>query len=111
MEEKNKGGRPLLQIDEDEVLKLAQIGCTVQEMADFFGCSRDVLERRFSGVYQKGFATAKMSLRRQMLAQVEKGSVPMAIWLSKQWLGMKEPKQEIDFTNGVDGIDFTDDQP
>ena len=110
MSEKNKGGRPLIEIDEEEVLKLAQLGCTVQEMADFFGCSRDVLERRFSGVYQKGFATAKMSLRRQMLAAVDKGSVPMAIWLSKQWLGMKEPKQEIDFSTGVDEITFTDDK-
>ena len=40
----NKNGRPKkYEIDTDEVTKLASYGCTNVEIADFFGCSKDLI--------------------------------------------------------------------
>lgn len=115
MEEKesksfNPNGRPKLDLDEDRIAELASKGASYAEIAEHLGCSRDTLERRYQALIKKNHSKTKHLLRSKMVEMVlENGSVPMAIWLSKQWLGMKEPKQEIDFTNGVDEITFTDD--
>lgn len=107
---KNPVGRPELDIDDEEVLKLAKMGCTVQEMADFFGCSKDTLERRYGNTYRKGMANVKMSLRRSMLRNaIENNNSSVQIWLSKQYLGMREPKLDVDFSTGMDEILFSDD--
>ena len=37
--EKHAGGRPRIKIDYEAVEKLASIGCTQEEIADFLGCS------------------------------------------------------------------------
>lgn len=103
--------RPQIEIDGTEVEKLAALGATVAEIADFMGCSKDVIERRFQAEVSKGRVGLKINLRRTMVqAAIDTKNITMMIWLSKQFLGMKEPKQEIDFSTGVDGIDFTDDQ-
>ena len=38
-EEKKKVGRPKIEIDEDLLLKLASIHCTMKEMVDILGVS------------------------------------------------------------------------
>lgn len=107
-----KKGRKLLDIDEEEVVKLAKLGATNAEIADFMGCSRDVIERRFQAETTKGRTGMKIKLRQAMLRNaIENNNATIQIWLSKQWLGMKEPRQEIDFTNGMDTISFEDDEP
>lgn len=103
--------RPQVKIDGEEVEKLAAFGITIAEMADFFKVSRDVIDRRFKDEVAKGRADLKMKLRRKQIEVAMGGNVTMLIWLGKQLLDQKEPKQEIDFTNGVDEIDFTDDKP
>lgn len=105
----NPDGRPLLELDENKILAIAQTGATYDEIASEMSCSVDTLERRYQGLIKKGHNFAKLSVRRKMIQMVENGSVPMAIWLSKQWLGMKEPRQEIDFTNAIDEISFIND--
>ena len=43
--EKHAGGRPRIKIDYEAVEKLASIGCTQEEIADFLGCSVRTLLR------------------------------------------------------------------
>jgi hypothetical protein len=82
--------RPRLPIDEKQVLGLASIHCTYDEMAKILGCSTDTLSRRFADLIERGRANGKMSLRRVMHSKATLGNVQLLIWLSKQHLGMSD---------------------
>ncbi len=86
--------RPLIEIDENDVEKLAQMQCTMKEIAAFFDCSVDTLERRFAEVIRKGREKGRITLRRLQWQAAQKGNVTMMIWLGKQMLGQSE-KQEV----------------
>lgn len=89
---KNKGGRPLLKLDENQITELARIHCTMKEIAAVMKCSVDTLENRFSEIIKVGKEEGKTSLRRHMWKAACSGSVTMMIWLSKNLLGMREPQ-------------------
>ena len=92
-----KVGRPKLDIDIEQVRRLARLHCSMQEMADFFGCHRDTLHNNFSAEIDKGKAEGNISLRRkQWQMAVEKGNVVMLIWLGKQMLGQRNEIIESD---------------
>ena len=76
-----------LEIDAEQVRKLAAINCTMIEIASVVGCSVDTLERRFADVIKEGRAHGRSSLRRHMWEAVQKGNITMMIWLSKNILG------------------------
>ena len=84
-------GRPKKEIDYTTVEKLANIQCTQEEIASFLGISSRTLLRdeKFKELFAKGRENGKMSLRRIQWKHAEK-SVPMAIWLGKQYLGQKD---------------------
>lgn len=96
--------RPLLEIDPEEVLKLAQLGCKTQEIADFLGCSKETIEGRFYAELQKGRADLRMSLRRMQIQAAQKGNIAMMIWLGKQMLGQID-RAQIDITK-IDDQEF-----
>lgn len=83
-------GRPPIEIDADQVFKLAQIGCKNQEIADYFSCSPETIERRFAPELAKGRSELRMSLRRWQLESAKRGQVVMLIWLGKQMLGQQD---------------------
>ena len=96
--DKSKGGRPQRQIDWEQVNKLCLIQCTQQEIADILRCHVQTLESAaqrdhsisFTEYYQIHCSQGKASLRRQMFKSAMKGNPVMQIWLSKNYLGMKE---------------------
>lgn len=90
MEEKKKVGRPKIEINEDQLEKLASILCTMEEMASFFECSVDTLERNFADTIKKGKDKGRMSLRRLQFEKAQSGNTTMLIWLGKQMLGQKD---------------------
>ena len=90
MEEKKKVGRPKIEINEDQLEKLASILCTMEEMASFFGCSVDTLERNFADTIKKGKDKGRMSLRRMQFEKAQTGNTTMLISLGKQLLGQKD---------------------
>lgn len=99
------GGRPIIEIDLKLVKKLCEIQCTGEEIAGVLGVSYDTLVRRikeseqggFAEYYKKNSQVGKASLRRLQWGSATKGSVPMQIWLGKQYLGQKD-KIENDVT-------------
>lgn len=101
-------GRPRKEIDEKAFEKLCGLQCTKQEIADFFACSDDTIERWCKRTYKKPFAVVfaqkrglgKVSLRRMQFKLAEK-SATMAIWLGKQYLGQTDV-QEKNVTVDVD---------
>ena len=66
-----------------------KIQCTYPEMCAILDCDENTLRHRFSGIIKKGQQEGRMSLRRNQFRTSEK-SVPMQIWLGKQYLGQKD---------------------
>lgn len=88
-------GRPLKEIDEVMLAKLARTLLPVSTISDILCCSPDVLERRFSGILQEGRANRKYSLVEAMWDKaLNEKDTKMQIWLSKQHLGYKDIQPE-----------------
>lgn len=89
--------RPRKEIDVKLFENLCSIMCTLDEIAGFFDCSEDTIERwckrtykeSFAEVYKKKSAKGKMSLRRYQFRLAEK-SAAMAIFLGKNYLGQRD---------------------
>lgn len=90
-------GRPKIQIDNKQFEKLCGMQCTLEEIAGFFDCSMDTIERwckrsykmTFAETYKKYSYAGKLTLRRAQFKLAEKNA-SMAIWLGKQYLGQKD---------------------
>lgn len=83
-------GRPKKEIDAAKVKKLAGMGLTVEEIAAVLECNKRTLERRFVAVLKEGRQRRNASLRRRQFTVAMKGSVPMLIFLGKQYLGQRD---------------------
>ena len=92
-------------IDVKQIEQLASFGCTNTEMASFFGCSSDLLEKSYSEFLTKGRDKGKIKLRQLQWRTAEQGNVTMLIWLGKQVLGQAD-KQEIEMIKPIDEIEF-----
>lgn len=97
-----KMGRPKKEIDQNQFEKLCQFFCTLDDIAGFFDCSQDTIERwcketydeTFAEVYKKRSGIGRISLRRWQYQAAERGNTAMLIWLGKQHLNQKD-KTEI----------------
>lgn len=86
-----KIGRPLANIDVDQLKKLAMMQCTAPEIAAFFGVDTSTITRRFASEIAIGRENGKISLRRSMWINATTGNnTQMQIHLSKNYLGMVE---------------------
>lgn len=83
-------GRPPLNIDEEQLRRLAAMQCTHDEIAAFFGCHRNTIANRFGELIAAERNKARASLRREMFKSALEGNERMQIWLSKQYLNMSE---------------------
>lgn len=118
MASKRKIGRPLKEIDKVQFEKLCNLQCTLLEIAGFFNCSDDTIERWCKRTYKTTFAECfktfsqdgKISLRRTQFKLAER-SAAMAIFLGKQYLGQTD-KTEMDVNtqiqNPLEGISTED---
>ena len=83
-------GRPNKKVDEKIIANLSQIGCTQEEIGSVVGISARTLQRRFSDLVEENKNIGKASLRKRMWSSALKGNPNMMIWLSKNYLGMKD---------------------
>ncbi len=110
-EEKDKGGRPVKPVDYVTLDKLCGLQCTGEECAAILDMHYDTLNRKiredhgfgFTEYFKNKSASGRLSLRRKQYEVAQAGSVPMLIWLGKQYLGQSE-KQETDITSGGDKL-------
>jgi len=97
--------RPKKEIDIKAFENLCGLQCTQEEICAFFDCCTETLnawckrtyETGFSEVFKQKRGKGKISLRRSQFQLADK-SAAMAIWLGKQYLKQKEPKEEIQIT-------------
>ena len=103
-----KVGKPPIEIDQQQFEKLCSIQCTLKEIADWFRCSEDTIQRWckrtydecFKDVYQNFSSKGKASLRRMQFKIAEKNA-SMAIFLGKQYLGQKDYVENSINNNGI----------
>lgn len=94
--------RPKREIDAEQFENLCAIQCTKEEIALFFDCSEDTIERWCKRTYKEHFAVVfgkkrgkgKISLRRSQF-ELAKKNPTMAIWLGKQWLGQRDTPPDV----------------
>jgi hypothetical protein len=90
-------GRPKIEIPEDAVYKLARLGATNTDIADFYGCDETTIRKRFPEILAKGRAERRNTLRQWQWDAAQAGNVTMLIWLGKQDLGQSD---RADVTSG-----------
>ena len=88
-------GRKKVNINLEDVEKLAALQCTEAEIASFLGVSLRTIERRksqpvFAEAMEKGKARGRVSLRRSLWALAQKGNPAANIFLAKNLLGYKD---------------------
>lgn len=103
-----KRGRPTIDFDKKQFIDLVALGCKQEEICWWFRdetgkvANIDTLsrwcKREFGVTFQEyskqnSLMALKIQLRRNQF-ELSKHSVPMAIWLGKQYLGQTE-KQEV----------------
>ena len=94
-------GRKRIEINRYQFEYLCGLQCTCEEIAGFFNCSVDTIERfcereykmRFAEVFKIKRQSGRISLRRHQFKLAERYP-QMAIWLGKQYLNQTD-KQEI----------------
>lgn len=95
-------GRPRKNIDKNSFEKLCGLFCTLDEIAGFFNCSPDTIERwckreykaNFAEVFKRYSAAGKISLRRYQFKLAEK-SAAMAIFLGKNYLEQSDKIEQV----------------
>ena len=101
-------GRPPTKIDKKDFEALCGIQCTLFEIASFFGCTRQIIERWCKREYRRPFkevfaekrGRGRISLRRIQWQLAEK-STAMAIFLGKNYLGQNDRQNmEVSGPNG-----------
>ena len=84
-------GRDKKVVPPDEVQKLAALGCTNRDIANFFGVEESNISRHFAAELTKGREELKISLRRAMLNNACKNmNAAVQIFLAKNLLGMSD---------------------
>lgn len=90
-------GRKRIEIDQHQFEQLCYMQCTLDEIAGWFGCSEDTIQRWCKRTYKTTFGEAyaaksqggRISIRRAQF-ELAKKSPAMAIWLGKQYLGQSD---------------------
>jgi len=99
----SKAGRPRIEIDWVQFDNLCGIQCTLREIADYFNCSVDTIERAckrdrkadFAEYFEQKRGRGKISLRRKQFELALQGDRTMLIWLGKQYLNQGEREEDI----------------
>ena len=87
-------GRPKIIVDIEILKNLASIGCPDYEIASVLNVSARTLNRNYAEIIDQYKEKGKASLRKKMWDKaVKKDNTMMQIWLSKNYLGMKDRTQ------------------
>lgn len=101
-------GRAKTVIPEEQVMELAKLHCTNQEMADFFDVKLQTFVDNFRDIITKGRLITKQRLRKAQLDMALKGDRTMLIWLGRNMLGQSDNPINTDSTKVLPWLDESD---
>ena len=89
-------------VDPETVFKLALMGATNVEIADWYGVTEQTIRYRFNEYLQKARSSLKIKLRRaQLKVAIENENPTMLIWLGKQILAQSDQPHNAAVDNQV----------
>jgi len=88
--------RHAVDLDLEQLEKLAAMQCTQADVAAWFGVSQQTIsrklrQRKYREVWERGLGRGRVSLRSR---QWKKDSDTMLIWLGKQYLGQRDQPED-----------------
>lgn len=89
-------GRNKVPVPPEEVEKLAAMGCTNRDIANWFGVAEDNIKRHFADEITKGKESLKQSLRQAQIKLALSGNAVLLIWLGKNILGQSDNPNQTD---------------
>ena len=92
-------GKYTIVIDPIQLGKLAELCCSIEEVAAYFRCSTSTIKYRITreplkSIWETGLARGRISLRRAQLQAAHNGDRTMLIWLGKQLLGQSDKVEQ-----------------
>jgi len=99
---KTKTDEAWINSKQEDVLGMAKLGCTDEEIADILQIAEPKMQKCFRLQLDTGRAHIRVAMRK---AQIEKAiqekDTKMLIWLGKMYLGQREPKSDVDVTHNM----------
>jgi hypothetical protein len=81
-------------VNPEDVYKLAAMGCTTKEIADWFDIPYNTCNDNFRNIIAKGKNDLHQSLRMAQIKLALSGNATMLIWLGKNLLGQSDNPSE-----------------
>jgi len=109
-----KMGRPIIDINWEDLEKLCILQCSLESCAIFFDCTTSALQKRIKKEYGTSFSAyrkqkaerGKKMLRQKQFETAMRGNVPMLIFLGKNWLGQTDkPELQTDTETPLPWVD------
>jgi hypothetical protein len=104
----NKGGRPVIPINEPLLEELAAMDLSTTEIEAELGIDFDTVYTRYPHVLKRGRARGNASLKRMMFQKAMQGDIGMLVWLSKNRFGYRdkpiEDAQQVNFNVFINEI-------
>jgi hypothetical protein len=94
-------GRPRKDIDELQVIKLARLGCSSDEIGDIVGLDGSNIRRRYGDLMRCVKSETRSTIRRAQLNKALNGDTTMLIWLGKNWLKQSDAGERLSDDNQV----------
>jgi hypothetical protein len=98
---KNRGGRPLKEIDGDQVRQMSMIGCSIEVIAQHFHVSRDTIERRFRWEIDQGKSAGQIRIRGKLFQAAMNGSQRALEVCAVNLCGMSLSKPDVQVVTNV----------
>ena len=98
-------------LDQELIKSLSFEQSSDAEIAEICGCSVEELDETFHAVIARGRALGRAALRSAMFKlATQEGSKggPVAVWLSKNYLGMRDPEKLEPEDSKLDGVEVID---
>ena len=98
---KRKVGRPKAKLSVEAIGQMALEGAKNSEIAALLGVADETITDNFSKILTQKRAERRTNIRRKQYTLAINGNVSMLIWLGKQELEQREPKQEHEHSGEV----------
>jgi len=98
-------------IDGDQVRRLAKLGLSQRDVAEFFGCAQSTISERFRSEFHVGTAQSKIGVRQLMWKRARVGADSILLRLDDRCFGPTERKPIVDDGDVLGALNDDDEVP